>query len=141
MTTDTFNVDGVNPNDDTTTVNELDLDDNLEVNEVPEKPVVVEEQTILSPKPEEEAPSLVPVSDGVIGAGTVKKSAPKPKKVAENKSGPGTVALFAARNISWNGVGKLVKGYNLVSSTEADKWLTLDAVRLVDPEEVRTNLG
>ena len=111
------------------------------VAEEPAEMVIEEEPVVVkAPEPEEEAPAIVPVADGVIGTGKVKKKAePKPKAPAAEKSD--TVALFSSRNIAWQGVGKLVKGYNLVSADAAEKWLTLDAVRSANPEEIKTNLG
>jgi hypothetical protein len=97
---------------------------------------------ISSPEAEEEVSALLPVADGVIGAGKLKKTKPAAKKQAVVKEdAPSTVALFSARNIAWQGVGKLTKGYNIVSAEVAEKWTTLDSVRLVTPEEVRSNLG
>lgn len=133
MTTDTFDENSTDAEDNIASNDELDLDSII-------KEVVLDENTIKSPEPAKEAPSLVPVADNVIGTGTVKKEAPKPKPVSKNDS-VSTVALFASRNISWNGVGKLVKGYNLVPASIAKQWLTLDGVKEVTPEEVKTNLG
>lgn len=108
---------------------------------VVEEPVVVEESVIVAPEPVEEKPAIVPVADGVIGSGKVKKKA-EPKKVAEAPQPKSDkVALFAARNLVWQGVGKLVKGYNFVGAEVAEKWLTLDAVREATPEEIKAKLG
>lgn len=52
--------------------------------------------------------------------------------VAEEK-----VALFVVGSHYWNGVGRLSGGYNIVSKSEADQWLTLPEVRLATPEEVK----
>lgn len=127
MTTDTFDE------------KDTDAEDSIVLEDVS---VDLEENTIKSPEPAEEAPSLVPVSDGVIGTGKVKKNAePKAKQVTNKTDKPGTVAIFASRNVSWQGLGKLTKGYNIVSPDDATKWLTLSTVRLVQPEEVKTKLG
>ncbi len=140
MTTDTFNVDDSN-NDADVVLNE-DLVSNVSEDTEAALDVedVKEEVVIKSPEPVAEAPGLLPVVNGVIGTGSVKKEASvKPKK--EPATAKKTVALFASRNVSWNGIGKLVKGYNIVDAEDADKWLTLNSVRLVTPEEVKTNLG
>lgn len=93
-----------------------------------------------SPKPTEK-PAIAPVANGVIGSGTStpKKVAPKVAATANDKVQK--VAIFSSRNIVWQGVGKIVKGYNFVDALEADKWLTLDNVRKVDPQEVKALLG
>lgn len=46
------------------------------------------------------------------------------------------VALYSFRNIFWQEVGRLSKGYNIVSKAKADKWLTMEDVRLATPEEL-----
>jgi hypothetical protein len=107
-----------------------------------EKVITGTPDVISSPEASEEVSALLPVENGVIGAGKLKKTKSAPKKQeAVKSSAPATVALFSARNIAWQGVGKLIKGYNIVSADLAEKWTTLDSVRLVTPEEVRSNLG
>jgi hypothetical protein len=60
---------------------------------------------------------------------------PKAKK-AEDK-----VALFSERNIFWNGVGEVVKGYNIVTKEVSEKWLTHSKVRIATPQEVAKHYG
>lgn len=110
--------------------------------ETSEAAVSIEEPAVVkSPEPAEEEPALVPVEDGVIGAGKVKKKAAATKAKQPEAEKTETVALFSSRNLVWQGIGKLVKGYNLVGKDAAEKWLTLDSVREVKPEEVKANLG
>lgn len=112
---------------------------------VVEEPVVqeavVEPTVIVAAEPVETAPAITSVEDGVIGTGKVskKKAAPAPK-VAEEESGE-KVALFVSRNVHWQGIGKLQKGYAIVSKEAAEKWVELPAVRLATPEEIKTYLG
>lgn len=87
----------------------------------------------------DEVEGIAPVADGVIGTGTVKKSKPAPKKVAAPKAE--TAAIFSDRNLVWPGVGKITKGYNFVPKSDAAQWVTLEGVREVTPEEIKTNLG
>lgn len=61
-----------------------------------------------------------------------KKSKIEPKK---------NIALYSQKNISWQGVGELTKGYNIVSKEASEKWLTHKAVRLATPEEVAKHYG
>ena len=51
------------------------------------------------------------------------------------------VAIYSLRNMSWNGVGELIKGYNIVTSEEAEKWVTNKSVRTATPEEVKRAYG
>jgi hypothetical protein len=50
-------------------------------------------------------------------------------------------AVYSTRNIFWNGVGTLKIGYNIVTSNDAEKWLTHKAVRAASPEEVARHYG
>ena len=51
------------------------------------------------------------------------------------------VAIYSARNLHWNGVGQLNKGYNIVTKEDADKWITNKSVRTATPEEVKRAYG
>ena len=84
--------------------------------------------------PSDMAAGLTGVAGGVIGTGAVKRK-PAVKKEPESKPGD-KVAIHSTRNVSWVGVGKVLKGVNIVTKDQADKWLTRDHVRLVTPDEV-----
>lgn len=106
-----------------------------------ERPAEPVNAVISAPEPVETAPAITDVADGVIGTGTVtKKPAAKPKK-ASTTNNEETVALFSSSNLVWQGVGKIVKGYNIVPKDAAEKWLTHSSVRLAEPSEVKSNLG
>jgi hypothetical protein len=51
------------------------------------------------------------------------------------------VAIYSVRNLSWNGVGELTRGYNIVTKENADKWITNKSVRTASPEEVKRAYG
>ena len=51
------------------------------------------------------------------------------------------MALYSERNLHWNGVGALVKGYNIVTKEDSVKWLTHKAVREASPKEVARHYG
>lgn len=104
------------------------------------KPVVADEENnvISSPKADKESkekkPSLSSVADGVLGSSAADK---KEKVVSAPKvDSSEKVALFSTRNVSWTGVGKVSTGYNIVTATEAEKWMTRSHIRLATPEEV-----
>jgi ElaB/YqjD/DUF883 family membrane-anchored ribosome-binding protein len=65
------------------------------------------------------------------------KAKPEPKPLVTEE----TVAVFSTRNVSWEGVGSVKKGYNIVKPDIADKWLTRSHVRLATPEEVAEEYG
>lgn len=51
------------------------------------------------------------------------------------------VAIYSTRNVYWSGVGKVSKGYNIVTQEKADKWLTRDHTRLATKEELVKEFG
>ena len=90
--------------------------------------------------PSSDVPALGVVGNGVIGS-TVTK--PEPKKAAGKKAEKkkDTVAIFSTKNVTWPGVGKVYRGYNIVEKAEADQWLTRSHARLATPEEVAREFG
>ena len=79
------------------------------------------------------------INNGIIGVGTT-SATPKARVKGEN-SKPSIVAIFSSRNINWQGVGSIVKGYNFVSEEAYKSWITRSAVRIASPEEIKANLG
>jgi hypothetical protein len=51
------------------------------------------------------------------------------------------MAVFSTRNVTMNGVGKVYRGYNIVSEAEAKEWLKRDHIRLATPEEIAEEFG
>jgi hypothetical protein len=106
------------------------------VEEVPAEPEVIE-----APK-QEEKPGLGYVENGVMGSTVVPKSYDKKPVVSTKKTGKkDVVAVYSTRNVTWNGVGKVYTGYNIVSKEAADKWATRDHIRIATPEEVAREYG
>jgi len=64
-----------------------------------------------------------------------KKAAKKPTDKVEK------VAVFSEKNVTWSGVGKVYRGYNILEKSEAEKWLTRDHVRLATPAEIAEEFG
>jgi len=76
--------------------------------------------------------------DGLVRSG----SADRPKKTTTStKPKKETVAIYSDRNVAWTGVGKIAKGYNIVTPEQADQWLTRNHVREATPEEVASQFG
>lgn len=75
-----------------------------------------------------------------------KKSAPKKTKVAEEApvveekttvvDPSQKVALYSSKNLYWEGVGRLRRGFNIVTAAQADSWLSRDDIRVATPAEV-----
>jgi hypothetical protein len=98
---------------------------------------------IASPEPKKAAKKKTTTAkslpDDIIGS-NVPVTAPKePAKPSSNRKV--TVAIYSTKNVVWEGVGKVEKGYNIVPKAEADKWLTRNHVRLATPEEVAREYG
>jgi hypothetical protein len=109
-----------------------------------ETPVVEEPVQAVVEAPAYEAPeevqALGSVADGVIGATTAPKAAPR-KKSAKPEEKKETVAIFSTKNVTWPEVGKVYRGYNIVEKDAAEKWLTRSHIRSASPEEVAKEFG
>jgi hypothetical protein len=114
------------------------------VEHVEETPIVEEaaQEVVEAPayQAPEEVQALGSVAAGVIGATTAPKATERKKsaKVAEPKE---TVALYSTKNVTWSEVGKVYRGYNIVSKDAAEKWLTRSHIRTATPEEVAKEFG
>ena len=122
------------------------LDEPVNEPEVEEIAVEVED-VISSPEPvEDTTPALAPVAGGAMGSAKVatkKKAAPKPKKSSkkDEEPAPEKVAVFSTRNVTWSGVGKVYRGYNIVTKEQSEQWLKRDHIRLATPDEVAKEFG
>lgn len=76
-------------------------------------------------------------NDGIVQDGTEYERPVKVKKTDKVE----TVALFSIRNIFWQEVGRISRGYNIVTNEAAEKWLTKDGIRVATPEEVAREYG
>jgi hypothetical protein len=114
------------------------------VEPIVETPVVEEPAQAVVETPAYEAPeevqALGSVADGVIGATTAVKAAPR-KKSAKPEEKKETVALYSTKNVTWSEVGKVYRGYNIVDKDAAEKWLTRSHIRTATPEEVAKEFG
>jgi purine nucleoside phosphorylase len=104
---------------------------------VEEVQAVVEAPAYQAP---EEVQALGSVAEGVIGATTAPK-APERKKSAKAAEVKETVALFSTKNVTWPGVGKVYRGYNIVEKDAATQWLTRSHIKPATPEEVAKEFG
>lgn len=84
-------------------------------------------------------PALAPVKNGAIGSSKVEKISAE-KKIAA-KPEVEKVALHSTKNVYWDGLGEIKKGYNIVRKDRAEKWLTRSHVRKATPEEVAKEFG
>jgi hypothetical protein len=82
--------------------------------------------------------SVISDSNDVIGSNSVRKTDTGNTPDVEEKE---TVAIHSTKNVSWPGVGKILKGYNIVTKASAEKWLKRSHVRSATPEEVARSFG
>jgi hypothetical protein len=112
--------------------------------EVPAEPVV-EETPVEAPAPAEESKPEVQhlgsVKNGVMGTTSVPKPEPRSFEKAKPEDSEEKVAIHSSKNVAWQGVGKVSRGYNIVTKEIADQWLTRSHVRLATPEEVKKAFG
>ena len=104
------------------------------------------EQTVIaaqdtSPK-QKRVPKSATKSDenGVVTTATAdqfkSKSFDKKPNVNDSK-----VAIYSEKNMAWMSIGRIVKGYNIVTKEASEKWITRKGVRKATPEEVANHYG
>lgn len=94
------------------------------------------------PKDDTEKVSAIGTVNGAIGSTSAERKK-APKKAAKKAVLPKdeTVAVFSTKNVTWSGVGKVYRGYNIVSKEASEKWLERSHIRLATPEEVAEEFG
>ena len=95
------------------------------------------ENLIKPNRSKKEGPGMATVDGGAIGSTRVTTAKPKPQVTDQAvNSTADKVAVYSTRNVSWDGVGTINRGYNVMTKAKAEKWLTRDHARLATPEEV-----
>jgi hypothetical protein len=111
------------------------------VEEVPavkiEEAPAIEADVITIPK-ETPKPGLGIVGNGAMGSTTFSKEEVEQEKIAVKtvETNGETVAIHSTRNVTWQGVGSVIRGYNILPKAQAEQWLIRNHVRLATPEEV-----
>ena len=59
-----------------------------------------------------------------------------PEIISTNQKPEDMVAVHSSKNLFKYGVGELKIGYNIVTKSASEFWVTHEAVRIVTPEEV-----
>jgi len=85
--------------------------------------------------------ALGSVGNGIFGTVTVSSDSISETKEKKEKTVKDLVAIYSPKNIYWSGVGKILKGYNIVERHNAEKWITKPGIRIADPEEVAKEYG
>jgi hypothetical protein len=81
--------------------------------------------------------SVVSDNNDVIGSNSIRKTDTGNTTATEKE----TVAIHSTKNVSWPGVGKVLKGYNIVTKENSKKWLQRNHIRIAAPEEVAREFG
>ncbi len=82
--------------------------------------------------------SVVSDSNDIIGSNSIRKTDTGNTPETDEKE---TVAIHSTKNVSWPGVGKVLKGYNIVTKGNSKKWLERNHIRIATPEEVAKEFG
>jgi hypothetical protein len=126
-------------NDTTVDIATDDVQVNLEVTSATTKAGIQTDANgvITSPnkKKGKPAPSIA-VVDGAIGSPGASRKDPV-KQVVEPKTKKETVALFSTKNVFWDGVGEVKRGYNFVTPAQAEKWKARNHIRVATPTEIK----
>ena len=90
---------------------------------------------------EKQVQAIGALDNGIFG--TVTMPSDSFKKIEDVKAKPvkDLVAIHSVKNLYWSGVGKVLKGYNIVERHNAEKWLTKPGMRTATPEEVAKEYG
>ena len=126
-------------NDTTVDIATDDVQVNLEVTSATTKAGIQTDANgvIVSPtkKKGKPAPSIA-VVDGAIGSPGASRKDPV-KAVLEPKTKKETVALFSTKNVFWENVGEVKRGYNFVTPEQAEYWKKRPHIRMATPQEVK----
>lgn len=66
---------------------------------------------------------------------------PEKKQEIQEENSAEKIALYSEKNLTWNGVGSLQRGYNIVTKGASVKWLQHKAVREASATEVANYYG
>ena len=126
-------------NDTTVDIATDDVQVNLEVTSATTKAGIQTDANgvIASPtkKAGKPAPSIA-VVNGAIGSPGASRKDPV-KAISEPKTKKETVALYSTRNVFWEGVGEVKRGYNFLTPEQAKFWGKRIHIRLATPEEIK----
>lgn len=88
-----------------------------------------------------EKQALGSIDNGIFGIVNISSEDLSETKEKKSKVEKDLVAIYSPKNIYWSGVGKVLKGYNIVERHNAEKWTTKPGIRIADPEEVAKEYG
>ena len=115
----------------TTKVEEVAQENNIEASISAPEPEVTAIRSSDLANSTSESQALGSVANGVIGVTSTPRVPEKPSKKEYTK-----VCVYSQKNISVPGLGKLLRGYQMVEKSLADQWAEKPYARIATPEEV-----
>jgi hypothetical protein len=102
-----------------------------------------DEGVVKGPEPVKRTPTSSSFSNekNVVGSRAAERRSEPKKDMPTPKNEDNKVALLSEKNMHWQGVGHLKKGYNILNKEVAEKWLTKNAVREATAKEVAAHYG
>lgn len=82
-----------------------------------------------------------PDENNVVTVGSANTFRKDKESLSEKTKADNKIALYSEKNMSWSAIGKVGKGYNIVTKEAAEMWLTRKGVRKATPQEVATHYG
>lgn len=111
---------------------------NAEISYVEEDSSVIGSSTIVT---EKRVPKSSTKSDESSVVTTTTADTFKDKVFEKNKLTSTKVAIYSEKNMHWVSVGRIHKGYNIVSEEASEKWLGRKGIRKATPQELATHYG
>ena len=94
-----------------------------------------------SPKKRVPTSNTRPDENNVVTVGSANTFKNKKESSSVKTSTGEKVAVYSEKNMNWSAIGRVSKGYNIVTKEAAEMWLTRKGVRKATPEEVATHYG
>ena len=98
---------------------------------------VAEDNTVITIPKKKNKPkaSAEAVINDTIGSSVPEE--PKKEEVKKQEPKKQKVALYSSRNVYWEGVGEVQRGYNFVTPEQAKFWEQRIHIRVATPEEIK----
>lgn len=82
-----------------------------------------------------------PDENNVVTVGSANTFKKDKESLSKKTNVDDKIALYSEKNMNWAAIGKVNKGYNIVTKEAAEMWLTRKGVRKATPQEVATHYG
>ena len=82
-----------------------------------------------------------PNEENIMTVGSADNFKDKKFSKIESVESSDKIAIYSEKNMNWTAVGRVSKGYNIVTEEAAKMWLTRKGIRKATPEEVASHYG